>query len=105
MNAKAISIIVLLILLLVFALQKTQPVYLSFLLWQISLSSVLSTLVSFITGLLIVYLLMRVVRMKNKNPRLDYSRSNLFQFLLARYFEKVLIGNKKSAKNKDNLSE
>jgi hypothetical protein len=57
-----------------------------------------------LTGLLIVYLLMRVARMKKKDPHLDYSRSNLFQFLLARYFEKVLTGNKKSSKNKDNLS-
>ncbi len=105
MRAKSIAIIVLLILLLIFALQKTQPVFLSFLLWQISLSSVLSILVSFITGLLIVYLLMMVARMKKKNPLLDYSRSNLFQFLLARYLEKVLIGNRKSSKKKDNLLE
>jgi uncharacterized integral membrane protein len=105
MNAKAIAIIVLLILLLIFTIQQTQPVFLSFLLWQISLSSVLSILMSFITGLLIVYSLMMVVRVRKKNPRLDYSRSNLFQFLLARYFEKVLIGNKKSSKKKGNLSE
>jgi hypothetical protein len=56
-----------------------------------------------LTGLLIVFLLMRVARMKKKNPHLGDTRSNLFQFLLARYFEKVLIGNKKTSK-KDNLS-
>lgn len=71
------AIIVLLILLLIFAIQNTQPVVLNFLFWLISTSSVLSILVSFIIGLLTGCLLMMIGRMKKKSPRLDYSFSNL----------------------------
>ena len=68
MSAKLIAIIVLLILLLIFAIQNTQPVVLNFLFWQISTSSVLSILVSFVIGLLTGCLLMMIVRMKKKSP-------------------------------------
>jgi uncharacterized integral membrane protein len=68
MSAKWIAIIVLLILLLIFAIQNTQPAVLNFLLWQISTSSVLSILVSFIIGLLTGSLLMMIGRMKRKSP-------------------------------------
>ena len=65
MSAKLIAIIVLLILLLIFAIQNTQPVVLNFLFWQISTSFVLSILVSFVlTGCL----LMMIGRMKKKSP-------------------------------------
>ena len=68
MSAKVIAIIVLLILLLIFAIQNTQPVVLNFLFWQIFTSSVLSIPVSFIIGLLTGCLLMMIGRMKKKNP-------------------------------------
>ena len=68
MSAKVIAIIVLLILMLIFAIQNTQPVVLNFLFWQIFTSSVLSILVSFIIGLLTGCLLMMIVRMKKKSP-------------------------------------
>ena len=67
MSAKVIALIVL-ILLLIFAIQNTQPVVLNFLFWQISTSSVLSILVSFVIGLLTGCLLMMTGRMKKKNP-------------------------------------
>lgn len=66
MRAKVIAIIVLLILMLIFAIQNTQPVVLNFLFWQMSTSSILSILVSFIVGLLTGCLLMMTGRMKNK---------------------------------------
>ena len=68
MSAKLIAIIVLLILLLIFAIQNTQPVVLNFLFWQIFTSSVLCILVSFIMGLLTGCLLMMIGRMKKKSP-------------------------------------
>ena len=68
MSAKVIAIIVLLILLLIFAIQNTQPVVLNFLFWQLFTSSVLSILVSFIIGLLTGCLLMMTGRMKKKSP-------------------------------------
>ncbi len=68
MSTKLIAIIVLLILLLTFAIQNTQPVALNFLFWQISTSSVVSILVSFIIGLLTGCLLMMIGRMKEKSP-------------------------------------
>jgi uncharacterized integral membrane protein len=68
MSAKVIAIIVLLALLLIFAVQNTQPVVLNFLFWQISTSSVLSTLASFIIGLLTGCLLMMIGRMRRKSP-------------------------------------
>ena len=67
MSAKVTAIIVLLILLLIFAIQNTQPVVLNFLFWQISTSSVLSILVSYIIGLLTGCLLMMTGRMKKKS--------------------------------------
>jgi len=67
MSAKVIAIIVLLILLLIFAIQNTQPVVLNFLFWQISTSSVLSILVSYIIGLLTGCLLMMTGRMEKKS--------------------------------------
>ena len=67
MSAKLIAIIVLLVLLLTFAIQNTQPVVLNFLFWQISTSSVLSILVSFVIGLVTGCLLM-IGRTKKKSP-------------------------------------
>jgi uncharacterized integral membrane protein len=98
MRAKMIAILVLLSLLLIFAIQKTQPVVLNFLYWHIFTSSLIFILVSFIIVLLTVCLLMMIVRVKKKSPRLDYSRSNLLQFLLARCLEKVLMCQAKSLK-------
>jgi uncharacterized integral membrane protein len=68
MSAKLIAIIVLLVLLLIFALQNTQPAVLNFLVWQIATSSVLSILVSFAIGLLTGCLLTMRGRMKKRNP-------------------------------------
>ena len=68
MSAKLIAIIVLLILLLIFAIQNIQSVVLNFLFWQISTSSVLSILVSFVIGLMTGCLLMMIGRMKKKSP-------------------------------------
>ena len=68
MSAKLIAIIVLLILLLIFAIQNTQPVALNFFFWQIFTSSVLSILGSFVIGLLTGCLLMMSGRMKKKSP-------------------------------------
>ena len=68
MSAKVIAIIVLLILLLIFAIQNTQPVVINFLFWQIFTSSVVSILASFIIGLLTGCLLMMTGRMKGKSP-------------------------------------
>jgi uncharacterized integral membrane protein len=98
MRAKVVAIIVLLSLLLIVAIQKTQPVVLNFLFWQFSPSSVLSILLSFIIGLLTGCLLMMIVRMKRKSPRLDYPFSNLMQFLFAQYYERILMGQSKSSK-------
>jgi len=66
MSAQVIAIIVLLVLMLIFVIQNTQPVVLNFLFWQMSTSSILSILVSFIVGLLTGCLLMMTGRMKNK---------------------------------------
>ena len=95
MSAKLIAIIVLLILLLIFAIQNTQPVVLNFLFWQISTSFVLSILVSFVlTGCL----LMMIGRMKKRVHRLDYSFSNLLSFPFARFFARVLMSQAKLLK-------
>jgi uncharacterized integral membrane protein len=67
MSANVIAIIVLLILLFIFAIQNTQPVVVNFLFWQISTSSVLSILVSFIFGLVTGCLLMLTGKMKKKS--------------------------------------
>jgi uncharacterized integral membrane protein len=64
MSAKVIAIIALLILMLILAIQNTQPVFLNFLFWQISTSSVLSILMSFIIGVLTGCLLMLIGRTK-----------------------------------------
>jgi lipopolysaccharide assembly protein A len=66
MNAKVVAIVVLLILLLIFAIQNTEPVVLNFLFWHLSTSSVLSILVSFMIGLLTGCLLMMIGRMKRR---------------------------------------
>lgn len=68
MSAKVISVIVLLILMLILAIQNTQPVDLNFLFWQISTSSVVSILVSFMIGLLTGFLLMMIGWMKSNGP-------------------------------------
>jgi lipopolysaccharide assembly protein A len=67
MNAKVILLIVLLILLLIFAIQNTQTVVLNFLFWQISTSSVLFILGSFVIGFLAGCLLIMIGRMKKKS--------------------------------------
>jgi len=64
MSAQVIAIIVLLVLMLIFVIQNTQPVVLNFLFWQIFTSSVLSILVSFVIGLLTGCLLMMTGRSK-----------------------------------------
>jgi uncharacterized integral membrane protein len=66
MKAKLIAIVVLLMLLLIFAIQNGQTVVLNFLFWQISTSSVLSILGSFMIGVLTGCLLMMIGRMKKK---------------------------------------
>jgi uncharacterized integral membrane protein len=66
MNAKVVAIVVLLILLLIFAIQNTEPVVLNFLFWHLSTSSVLSILVSFMIGLPTGCLLMMIGRMKRR---------------------------------------
>jgi len=95
MIAKVAAIIVFLILLLIVAIQNTQPVVLSFLFRQISPASVLFILASFVIGLLTGCVLM-FVRRKTMNPRLDYSFSNVWQLLLAQYYERIVMGETKS---------
>jgi uncharacterized integral membrane protein len=53
MGAKLMGIIVLLVVMVIFAIQNTQSVILTFLFWKIETSAVLSTLVSFILGFLV----------------------------------------------------
>jgi len=52
MSVKFIGIIVLLVVMVIFAVQNTQPVAIKFLFWGIETSAVLSILVSFILGFL-----------------------------------------------------
>jgi uncharacterized integral membrane protein len=52
MQAKMIGLVVLLLVLLIFALQNTQPVAVKFLFWETTVSAVLTILVSFILGAL-----------------------------------------------------
>ena len=52
MNAKAVSLIILLILLVIFSIQNTQAVDVKFLFWKSSTSAVLTILMSFIIGFL-----------------------------------------------------
>jgi len=56
MSAKLIGIIVLLVVIVIFALQNTQPVALKFLFWGIETSAVLSILISFMIGFLVGWL-------------------------------------------------
>jgi uncharacterized integral membrane protein len=65
MNAKVISLIVLLIFLVIFSIQNTQPVAVKFLFWEFSTSAVVSILVSFIIGFLVGWLIC-VFRPKDK---------------------------------------
>jgi len=53
MSAKLIGIIVLLFVMVVFAIQNTQPLAIKFLFWGIETSAVLSILVSFMLGFLV----------------------------------------------------
>ena len=53
MGAKLMGIIVLLVVMVIFAIQNTQSVILTFLFWKIETSAVLSILVSFILGFLV----------------------------------------------------
>jgi len=65
MSAKVISLIVLLILLVIFSIQNTQPVAVKFLFWEFSTSAVVSILASFIIGFLVGWLIC-VFRPKEK---------------------------------------
>jgi uncharacterized integral membrane protein len=60
MQAKMIGLVVLLAILLIFALQNTQPVAVKFLFWETTFSAVLTILISFflgtLTGWLVSYL-------------------------------------------------
>lgn len=58
MSAKVIGIIVLLLVMVIFAIQNTQPVAIKFLFWGIETSAVLSILVSFIIGFLVGWLVL-----------------------------------------------
>jgi len=64
MQAKMIGLVVLLLVLLIFALQNTQPVAVKFLFWETTVSAVLTILVSFILGALtgVLVFLMRPKR-------------------------------------------
>ena len=53
MSAKLIGIIVLLLILVIFAIQNTQPLAIKFLFWGIETSAVLTILVSFLIGFLL----------------------------------------------------
>jgi putative membrane protein len=53
MKAKLVGIIVLLVVLVIFAIQNTQSVVITFLFWKFETSAVLSILVSFIIGFLV----------------------------------------------------
>ena len=60
MRAKVVATIVLLTLLVIFTIQKTQPVVLNFLSWKISTSFLLYILLGFMIGLLTGYLLIMI---------------------------------------------
>jgi uncharacterized integral membrane protein len=57
MKPKMIGLVVLLAVLLVFALQNTQPVAVKFLLWETTASAVLTILISFCMGALAGFLI------------------------------------------------
>ncbi len=52
MSSKVIGLIILLIFLVIFAVQNTQPVAVKLLFWEISTSAVLTILVSYLVGFL-----------------------------------------------------
>ncbi len=52
MSPKVIGLIILLIFLVIFAVQNTQPVAVKLLFWEISTSAVLTILVSYLVGFL-----------------------------------------------------
>ena len=56
MSGKVVGIIVLLVFLLIFAIQNTDPVKINFLFWAVETSAVLSILVSFLVGFLVGWL-------------------------------------------------
>jgi lipopolysaccharide assembly protein A len=64
MSAKLIGLIVLLVFLVVFAIQNTQPVDIRFLFWLFSTSVVFSILVSFFIGILVGWLICVVKKKK-----------------------------------------
>lgn len=64
MSAKLIGLIVLLVFLVVFAIQNTQPVDIRFLFWVFSTSVVFSILVSFFIGILVGWLICVVKKKK-----------------------------------------
>jgi uncharacterized integral membrane protein len=57
MQPKMIGLVVLLLVLLVFALQNTQPVAVKFLFWETTASAVLTILISFCLGALAGWLI------------------------------------------------
>ena len=67
MNAKIVAIIVLLVFLVVFAIQNTQPVTIRLLFWELTTSAVLSILVSFLGGFLVGFLIMWITPAKKKD--------------------------------------
>jgi uncharacterized integral membrane protein len=64
MSAKLIGLIVLLVFLVVFAIQNTQPVDIRFLFWLFSTSVVFSILLSFFIGILVGWLICVVKKKK-----------------------------------------
>jgi uncharacterized integral membrane protein len=56
MSGKVIGVIVLLVFLVIFAIQNTQPVTVKFLAWAVESSAVLTVLVSFLVGFLVGWL-------------------------------------------------
>ena len=57
MNPKIIGLVALLSVLLIFALQNTQPVAVKFLIWETTASAVLTILISFCLGALAGWLI------------------------------------------------
>ena len=67
MNVKAVGLIVLLVLLVIFSIQNTQAVNVRFLFWGFSTSAVLTILMSFVIGFLVGWLTGRF-RTGDKTP-------------------------------------
>jgi len=59
MSARVLGLIILLILLVIFSIQNTQPVAVKFLFWGFSTPAVVSILMSFIIGFLVGWLMGR----------------------------------------------